>query len=129
MRVDGYGQTWQVEDDESLEAALVWRDHRGGGIFWLAHDTGQFPRLAIRISGNVADVIYFPQDGHPGFRCLGGHGLPEGGLTTLVYQGCDPASGEQVSNKFIVPFETAYSVAKEFFRSKQMTGSVSWFEL
>jgi hypothetical protein len=55
--------------------------------------------------------------------------LPEGGLTTLVYPGCDPASGEQSPNEFIVPFETARSVAKEFFRSMQMSKAVSWFEL
>jgi hypothetical protein len=129
VRVDGYRQTWQAEDDESLEAALAWRDDRGGGLFWLTPDEEKYPTLAIRVSGDVADVHYFPWDGHPGFRCLGGHGLPEGGWTTLVYQGCDPAGGEETPNEFIVSFDTACSVAKEFCRTRKMSEAVSWFEL
>jgi len=129
VRVDGYRQTWQVEDDKSLESALAWRDDHGGGIFWLSPDEEKYPALAIRVSGDLADVLYFPHDGHPGYRCLGGQELPEGGLTTLVYQGCDPASGEQTPNRFIVQFETARAVAKEFFSSKQMSEAVAWFEL
>jgi hypothetical protein len=118
-----------VDDDKSLEGALAWRDDRGGGIFWLTPDEERYPALAIRVSGDVADVHYFPRDGHPGFRCLGGHGLPEGGFATLVYQGCDPGSGEQTPNEFVVPLETARSVAKDFLHSKHMSEAVSWFEL
>lgn len=129
MRVDSYRQTWEVEDDKSLEAVLAWRDDREGGIFWLTPDGARYPALAIRVSGDVADVHYFPRNGHPGFRCLGGRGLPEGGSTTLVYQGCDPASGEQTPNEFVIPFETARSVAREFVRSWRRSETVSWFEL
>lgn len=129
MRVSGYGQTWQVEDDKSLETALAWRDDRGGAIFWLAPDEEHYPKLAIRVSGDLADVMYFPQDGHPGFRCVGGDGLPEDGFTTLVYPGCEPSTGEKEPNEFIIPFGTARSVAKEFLRSKRMSEVVSWFEL
>jgi hypothetical protein len=118
-----------VQDDESLDTALTWRDHLGGGIFWLTSDEQVYPALAMRVSGDLAEVHFFPRDNHPGFRCLGGRGLPERGWTTLVYQGCDPASGEQTPNEFVVPFETALSVAKEFFRTKQMSETVSWFEL
>ena len=77
----------------------------------------------------MADVHYFSRDGHPGYRCLGGGGLPEGRSTTLVYRGCDPTDGEQVPNGFIVPFDTARTVAREFFRSGRMSDAVSWFEL
>jgi hypothetical protein len=129
LRVSGYRQTWQVPDERSLDAALAWRDDRGGAIFWLTPDAQRNPALAIRVSGDMADVHYFPTDGHPGFRCLGGDGLPEGGLTTLVYQGADPASGEQTPNEFVVPFETARAVAREFYRTQQMAAAVSWFEL
>jgi hypothetical protein len=118
-----------VADDNSLDAALAWRDDRGGGIFWLTSDEEQYPVLAIRVSGDVADVHYFPRDRHPGFRCLGGDGLPAGGLTTLVYRGSDPASGEQTPNEFVVPFETARAIAREFFHTKQMPKAASWFEL
>ena len=112
-----------------LSAALAWRDDRGGGFFWLTPAEGEYPALAIRVSGGVADVHCFPRDGHPGFRCLGGDGLPEDGLTTLVYQGADPATGEQTPNEFVVSFETACAIAREFFRTERMWDEVSWFEL
>lgn len=129
MRIDRYSEKLHVADDKSLDAALAWRDDRGDGMFWLGPDEDQYPALAIRASGEVADVHYFPCDGHPGFRCLGGNGLPDGGLTTLVYQGCDPATGEESPNEFVVSFETARALAREFFRTGQMSPTVSWFEL
>lgn len=128
MRVDGYGRTWQVEDVADLEKALAWRDSRGGGLFWLSQDGG-FPTLAIRVSGDVADLHFFPEDGHPGFRCLGGVSLPEDGMTKLVFEGCDPEDGEETPNRFIVPLERAISVAREFLGRQQMPSAVSWFEL
>ena len=130
MRIDGYCQkSWQINDDKSLEDALAWRDNLGGGAFFIASDNEEYPMLAIRVSGDLADVHYFPQAGHPGFRCLGGDGLPAGGTTPLVFQGCDPAAGEETPNKFIVPIETACAVAREFFDTRQMSESVSWVEL
>jgi hypothetical protein len=108
VRVGGYSQTWRVDDDKSLEAALAWRDDRGGAIFWLTPDDREYPALAIRVTGDLADVHYFPLDGHPGFRCLGGDELPEGGLTTLLYPGCDPTAGEETPNEFVVPLSPSH---------------------
>src|SRR5262249_30175044 len=98
-----------------LRTSRAWtqRDDCGGGIFWLAPDEERHPALCLRVSGDVADVHYFPRDRHPGFRCLGGNGLPKGGLTTLVYRGADPETGEQTPNEFVVPFDTARAIAKE----------------
>src|SRR5262245_52179641 len=120
VRVDGHRRTWEVADQPGLAAALAWRDERGGAMLWLTPDNARYPALALRISGDVADVHYFPQDGHPGFRCLGGDRQPAGGVTRLVYQGADPATGEDTPNEFIVPVELAGEVAAEFFQSQQM---------
>jgi hypothetical protein len=129
VRVDGHSRTWQVDDFEGLVEVLSGRDDRGGAILWLAPDDAPYPAMALRISGCVSDVHYFPREGHPGFRCLGGHGLPAGGMTRLVFQGADPATGEETPNQFVVPVEQAVAVAAEFFRSQQMSAAVSWFEL
>ena len=129
MRIDGYyGRTWQVDDDADLDRALACRDSLGGGAFWLSRDGG-FPLLAIRLSGDIADVHFFLEEGHSGFRCLGGEGLIEGGSRKLVFEGCDPGDGEETPNEFVIPLETAASVAKEFLRSGRMSDAVSWFEL
>jgi hypothetical protein len=129
MRLGGYRRMWQVGDAESLDAALVWRDGRGGGIFWLRPDDDDYPALAMRVSGEVADIHYFPHEGHAGFRCLGGEGLPEGRMTTLVYEGACPSTGEETPNEFVVSFETARSLAAEFFHTTKKPEAVQWFEL
>jgi hypothetical protein len=85
--------------------------------------------LAIRVSGDLADVHFFPRDGHPGFRCLGSEGMPDVGSMRFVFQGCDPAYGEDTPNEFVVTLRTAKSIASEFLRSKRTAGHESWFEL
>jgi hypothetical protein len=120
---------WLVNDVEDLKVALTWRDSRGGAWFWLSPENAEHPLLCIRITGDLADVIFFPEEGHPGFRCLGGEGMLEGEYTTLVYEGCDPRAGEETPNEFIVPLSTAYSVASEFLRSERRSEAVSWLEL
>lgn len=129
MRIDGYRQSWDVIDEKGLDDALASRDDRAGAFLWLGVDETSYPTLAIRVSDGVADVHYFPREGHPGFRALGSKEQSNGGFTTLVYEGADPATGEQCANEFILTFETARVIAREFFRSQQMSGAVSWLEL
>jgi hypothetical protein len=129
VTVSGCQRNWDIQDLGALQQALASRDSLGGALFWLAHADDEYPTLAIRISGDVADVHFFPRDNHPGFRCLGGDGLPEGGMTTLVFEGCDPGSGEDTPNEFVVPASTACEIAAEFFRTGRMSTHVSWFEL
>src|SRR5262249_52007006 len=122
-------QELEVHDEKSLDKALAWRDERGGALFWITANAETYPQLGIRVSGDFADIHYFPREGHPGFRCLGGEGLPKNGFTKLVYEGCDPASGEDEPNEFVVPFKTARTVAKDFFRTKRMSKAEKWFDL
>jgi hypothetical protein len=129
MEVSGYNRTWPLENLEDLKAVLAWRDAKGGALLWFADPHPNYPQLAIRISGECADIHYFPEKGHPGFRCLGGEGLPEGGMTTLVFEGGDPGRGEETPNEFVVSLPIVWLVAKEFFASKVMSSSVSWYDL
>jgi hypothetical protein len=129
LHVDAHRRTWHLNDAAGLEDALAWRDSLGGAEFWLAHGDGKYPALAVRVSGAVADLHFFPEDRHPGFRCLGGEGLSPGGATKFVFEGCDPRSGEATPNEFVVPFATACSIAREFMQSGQKSSSVSWIEL
>jgi hypothetical protein len=124
-----YVKSWQVTNVKELDAALASRDKKCGAMFSISPDDDEYPSLAIRVTKDYADVHYFPYDGHPGFRCLGGEELPEGGWTSLVYQGCDPGDGEETPNEFIVPFATACAIANEFFRSGERSGAVEWLEL
>jgi hypothetical protein len=130
VRVDEHTRSWQVTNANELAAALTSRDNKGGALFHIRPDDDhQYPSLAIRVTKDYADVHYFPFDGHAGFRCLGGAGLPEDGCTIFVYQGCDPGAGEQTPNRFIIPFSTACAIAKDFLRGGQKSDAVEWLEL
>jgi hypothetical protein len=129
MRVDGYEKQWSVEVASDLVAILSQRDDLDGAAFWMSNGKTAYPLLAIRISSSLADVHHFPNSGHPGFRCVGGEGLPSNGTTTLRYRGCDPASGEEIENEFVVSFERVRLIAEEFFHSSQMAATATWVEL
>lgn len=132
MRVIGNhgSREWQVKSVHGLMGVLFdLASLGGGGKFFLVHEDSEYPYLCMRVSGNVADVHFFPEEGHSGFRCLGGEGLPEGGYTTFLYEGCDPGTGEETPNEFILPFETACRVASEFLMIRLMPESRTWLEL
>jgi hypothetical protein len=129
VRVDAYHRTWQVRDANGLHDVLTWRDKRGGARFFLSEDVDQYPMLAITITGELADVMFFLEEGHPGFRCLGGQGLSKDGSTTFVFDGCDPWTGEDSPNEFVVSLNSAYLIAAEFLQRKRMSEAESWLEL
>jgi len=132
VRVEGHHRSWNAVDESALEQILRFRDGVGGGQFWLAHADGAYPAVAIRVSGDLADVHYFPFEGHPGFRALASPSAAEGSCCqsiTLVYEGCDPSTGAESPIEFIVPIATAIDLAKEFHRTGTRPGGASWFEL
>jgi hypothetical protein len=130
MKVFRGSRSWDVEDEPLLEAALSDRDAKGGAWFLLGDSDQGYPQLSITVSGGVADVHYYPRDGHAGFRCMAPDQLSDvDAFTTFVYEGCDPASGEQVPNEFVVQVDVAMSVAKAFLATRGLLPSVRWFEL
>jgi hypothetical protein len=129
MRVEGHHRGWDAHDEAGLEQVLRFRDAVGGALFWLVHDDHRHPSMAIRISGNLADVHYFPDEGHPGFRALAEPAALGARTTTFIYEGCDPATGEETPSQFVVPVSKAIDVAKDFHRTGARSSAVSWFEL
>ncbi len=129
MTVSGHYRNWEINDEQFLNAVLATRDSKGGALFWMGHTEGGFPALAIRVSGELTDVHYFPTEGTAGFRCLGGDGLPPHAMTKFIYEGCDPAAGEETPNEFIIPFEMASLIAHDFFVDQKRSDEVQWLEL
>jgi hypothetical protein len=132
MRIKGHDRQWDAHDEAALERVLRFRDDVGGALFWLAPDDDQYPAVAIRVSGELADVHYFPEEGHPGFRALAELSRAEvqgGAMTTLVYEGCDPATGEETPSEFVLPVSRAIDLAAEFYRTGGRSPAISWLEL
>jgi len=129
MRIEGHHRRWNASDETALEDVLRFRDDLGGAQFWITDDDDPFPAVAIRLSGDFADVHYFPHDGHPGFRALAETPPPAGQTTTFIYEGCDPPTGEETPSEFVLLASTAIDVAKEFQRTGTRSPVLSWFEL
>jgi hypothetical protein len=132
MRIQGHNREWDADDETALEQVLAFRDDVGGALFWLTDDEDPHLALAIRISGDLADVHYFPEEGHPGFRALAEPSaarVKENQMTTLIYEGCDPATGEETPSEFVLPVSTAIALARQFHRTRRRSPAVSWLEL
>lgn len=129
MKIEGHHRKWHAHDEAALQQVLRFRDDVGGALFWLSHDDDRYPTLAIRISGDLAGVHYFPCKDHPGFRALAEPSVQEDQPSTFVYEGCDPATGEETPSEFVLPISTAMDLAKEFHRTRTRSSAVSWFEL
>ena len=132
MRISGYHREWDAHDEAGLDRVLEFRDAVGGAEFWLSIKDDSYPVVSIRVSGALADVHYFPEEGHPGFRALA---APESTQeqeapdVRFRYEGCDPASGEDVPGQFVLPFSVALDLAREFYRTGAQPSSAAWFEL
>ena len=120
-----------AESPEELEHILLHRDSRGGGEFWISEVAGAFPCLLVGFSAEVAHVIWFPSEEHPGFRCLCLLDCPtlEGTFTLFVWDGCDPGTGELIPNEFVLDRSIASRVARQFFSSTVLPQGYEWFEL
>ena len=129
MILEGLNRSIRVETAQALREVLAWRDAGGGAHWWLAGEVGAFPALAMTFTGPVAELHFFAQASHPGFRCVGGEGLPEDGETLLVYEGCDPGDGIQTPNEFIIRSEQAADIAAFFLANQAMSDAVAWLEL
>ena len=131
MRVYGFRENgepgdWRVDDEGALDGVLRTRDSRGGNWFDLCvgdGDAASYPLLTICVGGEFADICYTPNEDEPGFRCRGTvqHAQPQGWTVFNT-----AAGDEYILNAFLVPFETAVVVAKEFLTKTELPSSVEW---
>lgn len=127
MKVEDFATQMDVKNEQELEEFLTRRFDRGVNGFFLTHELRN-PSLSILVKGELATLLYFPKERHPGFRSIGSvHGLDPEGTTTFFL---DRKNEEQkILNDAVVPLADAISVAKEFFSSSALPHSIKWFEL
>ena len=126
MRVEDFEESTEVHNEVELVSFLMRRYGSGVNSFWLFRD--KYPAVSILVNGDQSSLIYFPKEGHPGFRSVGHpEGLKSGDSTTFYL---DSIHQEQpMTNDSIVPFSGALKVAKEFLNTNKLPVSIEWFEL
>jgi hypothetical protein len=130
MLIEGHHRRWLASSESELDDVLKFRDNVGGAQFWLSTAEETYPLLAIRVSGDVGDVHYFPDEGVAGFRALSPpeHQGPDD-VVLFRYEGADPADGEEVAPRFVLPFSAVADIARQFLRSQSLPKLATWLEL
>jgi len=96
--------------------------------FWISHDDQQRPVISLLVKEDLATLIYFPSEDHPGFIPVGGiEGLS--GTDCTTFRGDTIEQGLEVPNSQVIQFASALNVAEEFFKSKSLPKSIDWTEL
>jgi hypothetical protein len=127
MIIYNYSHEYKTSDFSELEKIMSARHKNGMNEVLLAHDGHKFPLLSILMKDNIAALHYMVEGDRAGFASIGGKlGLPKG---DTVFGTGNPDEKIWITNDAVVPFATALTVAKEFFRSEQLPKSIKWLEL
>ena len=128
MRIEDYDAVSHVTSPADIEVALRKRHGAGRNGFWLSHGSDKSPAINIMVVGDLAYVLYFPDDQHPGFSSIGTvPGLSVGGVTSFFPD--DTHETFEILNDSVVRFEDALKVAQEFAVSPTLPKSIQWLEL
>lgn len=117
-----------IHTERDLQDVMNRRDRKNGLEVWFAESTNSFPCIAVRISPPWCDIHFFPQDGHPGFRCMSNEFLDEG-ETRFLFQGCDPGDGELVPNEFVIPVRDMQAIVWQCMMDRVPAATREWYEL
>jgi hypothetical protein len=128
VRIEDFGGKQEARNLSEYEAALESRFGPRRNGFWIWHEEEIYPALSLLVAGELATILYFPFDGHPGFASDGKiEGLDKHGSTIFSFDRIEQE--QEFPNYQVVPLVAAMSAAKEFFASKQLPTSIEWNEL
>ncbi len=129
MKVIDIDATNTANSVAELEMILDRRHAAGFNSFWLSHGAREYPKLSLLVSGELATLLYLPDDGHPGFRSVGAvPSLSSQGMSRFSISS-NSADDVEVLNNAVVSWPTALKAAKEFSLSAELPPSIEWFEL
>ena len=129
MRVHEGRNFVEATERDEIADALSKRRPGEANEFWLSHGEERFPAICVFVRRDVASLIFFPREGHPGFTPSGNPlGLPAGGSQVFL-TGVSGKEELKVPNEAVIPFDRAVDVAVEFAKTQELPKSIRWFEL
>jgi hypothetical protein len=127
MKIEDYDSVCDAASPADIEAALRKRHGDGINAFWLSHGSRLHPVLSILVKGDLAYLLYIPNEDHPGFTSVSELPVARPHETTVFF--VTPNEKAWIVNGAVVPFSDALRVAQEFAISAAMPRSMRWFEL
>lgn len=128
MRIEDFEGAYEASDISELEMVLQKRYGPGVNGFWLSHDNEKYPSVSLLVRGDLACLHYFPADSHPGFLSVGSIQELKPDESTIFFLD-NPNQEQEIPNSSVISFYEAVEVAKGFFASKELPGSIEWLEL
>jgi hypothetical protein len=117
-----------AKNENELEIILKHRFDSSFNGYWISHNDEEAPLISLLVNNELAFIIYFPFNGHPGFVPKGtSSNLDPKEYTTFKHDSLDQEI--EIPNYQVVPFETAMKVIQEFITSKNLPNSIEWTEL
>lgn len=128
MKISHFGGIDYIDTIEEMKKILNTRFGDDVNEFWITDNESENPCLVILINKAIANLTYFPEDGHPGFQSFENeNGLDSNGYS--IFYTNTPEEEIEISNEMVVPVELALKTAKEFFESMEMPTSIKWMNL
>ena len=123
---DFYGEYNCKSEDELLKALKV-RSKNSSNEFELRNDA-EYPFMTILIKEDYACVHYFKDEQDVGRYAFSRDSVQIEDEYITFNMGSEDMETE-VSNKMVISVEKAYTVAKDFFNTSQMSSDVEWYQL
>lgn len=126
MKISHFGGVSFCNTFEEVFDVLKIRFNESVNEFWITDDEKENPCLAVLVNNDMANVTFFPSDGHPGFQSAGNDKDAEG--YTVFYTNT-PEEEIEISNDMIITFEQAVQAVEEFFVTKSKPLCIEWVDL
>ncbi|MCR4861837.1 MAG: hypothetical protein K5884_04370 [Ruminococcus sp.] len=127
MKIKHFGGIEYVNNIEEFANVLSQKYGANVNEFWITEDEKENPCLAILINKELANVTYFPDEESLGFQAAGSVDNSDMDEFVVFYTNT-PDEEIEVSNEFIITYDEAINIAKEFFDKHDMPENVEWIE-
>lgn len=128
MKISHFGGTGYIDSVEDMYKVLKIRFGDNVNEFWITDNESENPCLAILINKSIANLTYFPEEGHPGFQSFKNENGPDLSGYSIFYTDT-PDVEIEIDNEVVVPVELALKAAEEFFDKMEILTSVKWMNL
>ena len=104
------------------------RYENGLNTFIIGNQDEPYPCINLSVNGDLANIMYLPNEDHPGYQSINDNNGLDTNLTTKFCMGYVTELFD-ISNRYVISFSKAYETAIEFFETSTMPRCIEWYEL
>ncbi len=125
MRVEHFLGVDEVNNENEIKNVLSIRVNDQVNEFWIGMEEEPYPCLCVSVNGEKAHVQYFEEAGEPGIQAIGNDNSGE----MCVFYTNTPTEKIEIEKQFVITINQAIDIVEFFYRTKELTNEVQWYEL